>query len=280
MKAGIFGAFLAIAVGLSGCSVTNTTVPDNLVGVWNTKAPKYAGRYFELKKDTVIFGMGNGKATPSTVVKVTEKRDKERSLFEILYLVQEGKSEKFSFYYEPATSTIRIKSQEKMDWTKGEAETTTTLAAASIPASTADTRGKVGFAGPDTGPKNPIAGVTSENSGAGRPKGSMTPRHDSFVFPDEPVTTPTAGPPVLPPREPGIMISQTVLEGVAPAAKGMVAMIGGPNGRIYFLYANDPLYNGRVARITSNSIVFEEEVSDSNGQPRTREVVKHLKAED
>src|SRR5579885_1104014 len=113
---------LLICVGLGGCDTTTTnTVPKQLVGVWNTNAPKYTDRYFELKQDTVTFGMGNAKVTPNPVVKVTEKRGEKRSLYEISYLGQEGKSEKFIFYFEPLTASIRIKSQEKMIWTKGQA---------------------------------------------------------------------------------------------------------------------------------------------------------------
>ena len=38
-----------------------TAVPDDLIGVWETTAPTYADRFFEIKTDEVIFGTGEGK---------------------------------------------------------------------------------------------------------------------------------------------------------------------------------------------------------------------------
>ena len=47
-------------------------------------------------------------------------------------------------------------------------------------------------------------------------------------------------------------------------------------GLTYFLRENDPLYDGRVKRISADSVCLEERYVDREGQWRTREVVKRL----
>ena len=53
------------------------------------------------------------------------------------------------------------------------------------------------------------------------------------------------------------------------------------HGAFYYIakpFTNDIVYNGRVARITIDSIVFEETSIDPNGKSITREIVKKLGA--
>ena len=37
------------------------TPPPELVGVWETSAPKYENRYIEITNESLIFGVGDGK---------------------------------------------------------------------------------------------------------------------------------------------------------------------------------------------------------------------------
>ena len=271
-------AILAIAISLFGCSAATTTktVPEQLVGVWNTGAQKYADRYFELKKDAVIFALGAGKVSQSTVLQVKESREKTQSLYEISYLSQEGTTEKFTIYYEPATSTIRIKSQGKMEWKRGEVGARLAQAAANIPAGVAHTEAQQRPPEPAKPSKQPES-VTPRIALAVKPDESTTPRRDPFLSPIKPAPR-AAQPTILPPGKRGILISQAKLQGVAKAVNGMVAVVSGLKGQIYFLHPNDIVYNGRVARITIDSIVFEETSIDPNGKSITREIVKKLGA--
>ena len=49
--------------------------------------------------------------------------------------------------------------------------------------------------------------------------------------------------------------------------------------RANVLKENDKVYNGRVVKITADSLVFEESVLDPLGQTVKREVVKKLPAD-
>jgi hypothetical protein len=96
-------------------------VPEDLIGVWETTAPAYADRFFEIKTDDVIYGTGEGKfdTYPITKIKTEEDPKESGTLYVICYKNIEGQEYKFSFYYDPANQgTIRFKNQKEMVWTK------------------------------------------------------------------------------------------------------------------------------------------------------------------
>ena len=118
--------FLAIVILfpiLFGCQCSRkTTAPEDLIGVWKTSAAKYEDRFFEIKKDEIVFGTGQGTFDSQTIEKVEtgKVRGEERILYTISYRNQEGVEDKFSFYYHPEKGgTIRFKNQEKIAWVKG-----------------------------------------------------------------------------------------------------------------------------------------------------------------
>ena len=97
-----------------------TAVPDDLIGVWETTAPTYADRFFEIKTDEVIFGTGEGKfdTYPITKVKMEKNREEQKTLYIIFYKNTARQEYKFSFHYDPNQGTIRFKNQKQMVWTK------------------------------------------------------------------------------------------------------------------------------------------------------------------
>jgi Tfp pilus assembly protein PilP len=105
-------------------------------------------------------------------------------------------------------------------------------------------------------------------------------RRDPFVNPVRQVTADNAPPPAsLPPGIAGLLIGQANLVGVLKTASGMKAMVVASGNRTFFLKENDKVYNGRVTKITADSLVFEESVLDPLGQLVKREVVKKLPAD-
>jgi len=107
---------------LSTCQCgRKTTVPEDLIGVWETAAPTYADRFFEIRINEIIFGTGEEKFDTYPITKIkTEKESEEQEMLYILcYKNIEGQEYKFSFYYDPANQgTIRLKNQQEMVWTK------------------------------------------------------------------------------------------------------------------------------------------------------------------
>jgi hypothetical protein len=97
------------------------TVPEDLIGVWETAAPTYADRFFEIRTDEIIFGTGEEKfdTYPITKIKIEKDPGEQGTLYIICYKNIEGQEYKFSFYYDPANQgTIRFKNQKEMVWTK------------------------------------------------------------------------------------------------------------------------------------------------------------------
>ncbi|MFQ5988857.1 MAG: hypothetical protein ACE5K9_02965 [Candidatus Methylomirabilales bacterium] len=108
----------ALLIAMVGCQSGNgKTVPDDLLGVWKTSEPKYANRFFELKKDAVIFGTGKDNADTYPVDSIEKTRDEEGLLYHIYYLNVQGQRYTFSIYYDATNhGVIRFKNQKHFTW--------------------------------------------------------------------------------------------------------------------------------------------------------------------
>ena len=82
---------------------------------------------------------------------------------------------------------------------------------------------------------------------------------------------------VLPPGKPGLVIGQLVVTGIVvmPGDSVAVVSMSGRN-RAYFLRERDELFDGYVARINEDSVIFREKSKDAYGRPYEKEVVKQL----
>lgn len=116
--------FLALVflVTIFGCqSGSENAIPDVLLGVWKTSEPKYADRFFELKKDEIIFGIGGDEANTYRVASVEKTHDEEGLLYNIFYLNPEGQQYTFSIYFDPRNQgVIRFKNQKQFIWMRKE----------------------------------------------------------------------------------------------------------------------------------------------------------------
>jgi hypothetical protein len=73
-----------------------------------------------------------------------------------------------------------------------------------------------------------------------------------------------------------LIVQQVVLKGVVKTQSGMIAMVENAAKKQYNLREKDPVYNGFVLKITSDSVVFRETVTDFLGNASTKEVVKRV----
>ena len=81
----------------------------------------------------------------------------------------------------------------------------------------------------------------------------------------------------LPPGKRGLVIPQLSVDGIVvmPGERIAVVNMRGRN-RAYFLRERDEVYNGYVARITEDTVVFRERATDAFGQTFEREVTKTI----
>ncbi len=109
---------------------------------------------------------------------------------------------------------------------------------------------------------------------------AITGRRDPFKLPGAPVAGGETGGPVgpLPPGTRGLVISRLRLEGIVRLdnTNTMIAVVDTSANRAYFLRENDAVYNGVVAKITPDSVIFRENALDQSGKVYVREVVKRL----
>jgi Tfp pilus assembly protein PilP len=73
-----------------------------------------------------------------------------------------------------------------------------------------------------------------------------------------------------------LVIDQVALKGVVKASNGMIAVIVNSGNKAYFMRENDPVWNGFVVKITTDSIVFRETITDRIGRTSTRDIVKRV----
>lgn len=76
--------------------------------------------------------------------------------------------------------------------------------------------------------------------------------------------------------KPGLIIASLRLDGVVRAPNGMIAVVTNPQLRTYFLREGDQLYDGRVEKITMDSVSFHEVGKDAFGKPVERQVNKRI----
>ena len=96
------------------------------------------------------------------------------------------------------------------------------------------------------------------------------PFRSLLVRPDE-----AGGGQPLPPGKRGLVITQLSVDGIVILAAEKIAVVNmrGRN-RAYFLRERDEVFNGYVARISEDAVVFKERATDAFGQTFEREVVK------
>jgi hypothetical protein len=49
---------LVLLLSLVGCATEPSDPPTEILGFWATDAPRYRGRYFEIRDDAIVFGTG------------------------------------------------------------------------------------------------------------------------------------------------------------------------------------------------------------------------------
>lgn len=120
VKAIGFSVALAVFACLFGCqSRDSRTVPGELVGRWETSAPKYTDCYLELTEDSIVFvneALAEGYDV-NPISKIEKIHEGKQILYTIHYEDIEGQKYKVSFFHDPSKgSAIRFKNQRQIQW--------------------------------------------------------------------------------------------------------------------------------------------------------------------
>lgn len=113
---------LMVACLFWGCR--GAPVPPELIGAWTTSAPRYETASMEITTETVTFRDGKGYAGMNRITDLGKKEDKDRALYEMVYVGDEGGPFVLSFYLKQVRrgkdmqTVIVYKNQENLTWTR------------------------------------------------------------------------------------------------------------------------------------------------------------------
>jgi len=122
VRLNIFIVTLIVILLSSACQYEQkTTAPDELIGVWKTMEPKYAGSFLEFTEKNIIIGTIEGDKNSSAIKTVGIKAIGSEG--NILYTIHYGNSEDenitLSILYNPANNgTVRFQNQDRIVWVK------------------------------------------------------------------------------------------------------------------------------------------------------------------
>ena len=106
-------------------------------------------------------------------------------------------------------------------------------------------------------------------------------RRDPFVSllnrGDDGTAAKGAGPAARAEGVPGLVTSEISVKGIMQARGTFVAMVSGPDRKVYTVRAGDKLADGVIRAVTSNAVVILQEVHDPLSLEKQREVRKFLR---
>ena len=108
---------------LFGCEISREkTLPEELLGEWETSAPRYDGCILEFVDKKIIFQNELTYMKINYITHIEKSPQGNRTLYNIYYEDLEEIEAKFSFYYYKVKdkAVIVFKNQKEMEWTKKE----------------------------------------------------------------------------------------------------------------------------------------------------------------
>jgi Tfp pilus assembly protein PilP len=76
---------------------------------------------------------------------------------------------------------------------------------------------------------------------------------------------------------PGMLTGELTVRGIVQTRGTWVAMVAGPDGKVYTVRAGDKLADGVIRQVTATSVVIIQEVNDPLSLEKQREVRKFLR---
>ena len=78
----------------------------------------------------------------------------------------------------------------------------------------------------------------------------------------------------------GLLVSEVTVKGVLKSPKGgFIALVQAPDNRTYMIHAGDKVFDGTVKAITTDAVVFSQDVNDPLSLVKQREVRKAIRPE-
>ena len=78
----------------------------------------------------------------------------------------------------------------------------------------------------------------------------------------------------------GLLISEVTVKGIVRDRSGFIAMIQGPDAKTFIIRPGEKLMDGTVKAITSDGVVFSQDVNDPLAMVKQKEVRKTVRSAD
>jgi len=128
--------------------------------------------------------------------------------------------------------------------------------------------------GASPAPEPPAAPYTYEPQGRRDPFISLVNRGKETSSPTGAATAKRAE------GVPGMLTGELTVRGIMQARGAYVAMVAGPDGKVYTVRSGDKLFDGVIRQVTATSVVILQEVNDPLSLEKQREVRKFLRGGD
>ncbi|MBW1911936.1 MAG: hypothetical protein JRI43_01955 [Deltaproteobacteria bacterium] len=110
-----------IVIALFGCQIwKDKTVPEELLGMWETSSSRYADCFFEFQGELIIFNNGLSYNAINFIKDIEKLPENGKTLYNIYYEDKEGQEFKLSLFYFHVRNggVIRFKNQKDIEWTR------------------------------------------------------------------------------------------------------------------------------------------------------------------
>ncbi len=118
MRGGRIATAIAV-IALLSCRQPPAAVPSDLIGVWKTADGRYAGRYLEITKTSIVFGTGEEDSVVYTVTGLEKTPDGDAETYTLRYTNPEGLVYALTLSFDATkTDVIRFRHQREIAWMK------------------------------------------------------------------------------------------------------------------------------------------------------------------
>ena len=114
-----FLAGLLLACSLCVGCAEEIELPSNITGTYVSTDPAYADRYISLSPETIVLGLGSGKAENHPIEAVYLSREESLTYYTVVYQTPVG-DDRLTFYRDP--EGIVLRNRPNVHWIKGEPE--------------------------------------------------------------------------------------------------------------------------------------------------------------
>ena len=118
MRGGRIATAIAV-IALLSCRQPPIAVSDDLIGVWRTADGRYAGRYLEITRTSIVFGTGEEDSVVYILTGMEKTLDGDAETYTLRYTNPEGLAYTLPLFFDATKpDVVRFRHQREVAWIK------------------------------------------------------------------------------------------------------------------------------------------------------------------